>query len=73
METKVDPETFDLFRAIGKTGDNYTGIYAGGMEVGKEHVLVTALSTPQGGLCRAPHNPPYAEINVMRSKSRKCA
>ncbi|MCR5337983.1 MAG: hypothetical protein K6E75_05430 [Lachnospiraceae bacterium] len=47
METKVDPETFDLFRAIGKTGDNYTGIYAGGMEIGKEHVLVTALSTPQ--------------------------
>lgn len=47
METKVDPETVDLFRAIGK-GGNYTGINAGGMEVGKEHVLVTALSTPQG-------------------------
>ena len=33
----------------------------------------TKLGTPQGGLCRAPHNPPYAEINVMRSQSRKCA
>ena len=33
----------------------------------------TNLGTPQGGLCRYPHNPPYAEINVMMSQSRECA
>ncbi len=33
----------------------------------------TEVGVPQGGLCGAPHNPPYAEINVMRSQSRKCA
>ena len=27
----------------------------------------TKLGTPQGGLCRARHNPPYDEINVMSS------
>ena len=27
----------------------------------------TSVGTPQGGLCRYPHNPPYAEINVMWS------
>ena len=36
-------------------------------------VTYPTKGTPQGGLCRAPHNPPYAEINVMRSQSRKCA
>ena len=25
----------------------------------------TKLGTPQGGLCRARHNPPYDEIDVM--------
>jgi pimeloyl-ACP methyl ester carboxylesterase len=33
----------------------------------------SVLGVSQGSLCRAPHNPPYAEINVMRSQSRKCA
>ena len=34
-----------------------------------EHGLIspTREGTPQGGLCRAPHKPPYAEKNVMRS------
>ena len=27
----------------------------------------TTKGTPQGGLCRARHNPPYDEINVMSS------
>ena len=27
----------------------------------------TIVGTPQGGLCRARHNPPYDEINVMSS------
>ena len=27
----------------------------------------TKLGTPQGGLCRYPHNPPYAEKNLMWS------
>jgi hypothetical protein len=33
----------------------------------------TEKGTPQGGLCGARHNPPYAEINVMMSQSRECA
>jgi retron-type reverse transcriptase len=33
----------------------------------------TEEGVPQGGLCGAPHKEPYAEINVMRSQSRKCA
>ena len=27
----------------------------------------TEKGTPQGGLCRYPHNPPYADINIMWS------
>ena len=27
--------------------------------------LPTTEGSPQGGLCRARHNPPYDEINVM--------
>ena len=29
--------------------------------------FVPDKGTPQGGLCGYPHNPPYAEINLMRS------
>ena len=29
----------------------------------------TEEGTPQGGLCLAPHNPPYAEIDVMPTKA----
>jgi group II intron reverse transcriptase/maturase len=38
---------------------------AGVMEDGL--VSATEEGVPQGGLCRYPHNPPYAEINVMWS------
>jgi hypothetical protein len=27
----------------------------------------TVVGTPQGGLCRYPHNPPYVEFYVMPS------
>ena len=27
----------------------------------------TIVGTPQGGLCRYPHNPPYAELVIMPS------
>ena len=30
-------------------------------------VIETAEGTPQGGLCRARHKPPYDEINIMPS------
>ena len=36
---------------------------AGVMENGLEQATMTGV--PQGGLCRARHKPPYAEINVM--------
>ena len=29
----------------------------------------STLGAPQGGLCRARHNPPYAEIDVMSTKA----
>jgi group II intron reverse transcriptase/maturase len=38
---------------------------AGVMENGV--VIETTEGSPQGGLCRAPHNPPYVEYCVMRS------
>jgi hypothetical protein len=36
-------------------------------------LLATDEGSAQGLLCGAPHKEPYAEINVMRSQSRKCA
>lgn len=38
---------------------------AGVMENGV--VVETDQGSPQGGLCRAPHNPPYVERDIMRS------
>jgi hypothetical protein len=38
---------------------------AGVMENGV--VIETTEGSPQGGLCRAPHNPPYVERDIMRS------
>ena len=37
----------------------------GYIDTGK--LFPTHVGTPQGGLCRARHNPPYDEINVMSS------
>ncbi|WP_211209510.1 hypothetical protein, partial [Succinimonas amylolytica] len=39
-------------------------------EEGKVGNKVT-IGTPQGGLCRYRHNPPYAELVVMPSKLNK--
>jgi RNA-directed DNA polymerase len=33
----------------------------------------TKSGTPQGGLCKALHNPPYAKLTIMQSKSLKLA
>ena len=42
---------------------------AGYME---QHVLYpTEAGTPQGGLCKALHNPPYAKWKAMQSKCKK--
>src|SRR5437879_13524196 len=42
---------------------------AGYME---QHILYpTEAGTPQGGLCKALHNPPYAKWKTMQSKCRK--
>ena len=57
-----DPNILWLIRKYLKAGVMVDGVYEG-----------TEEGTIQGGLCGAPHNPPYAEINVMRSQSRKCA
>ena len=46
-DTTIDPVEVNLLKAVGNTGDNYTGMNACGMEVGKNHVLVTGKSTPQ--------------------------
>jgi retron-type reverse transcriptase len=34
-------------------------------------VIHPESGTPQGGLCKALHNPPYAKFAIMRSKSPK--
>ena len=31
----------------------------------------SVIGTPQGGLCEALHNPPYAKKNIMQSNSHK--
>ena len=35
------------FKIKGKSGDNYTGLTEGGMEVTKNHVLISGMSVPQ--------------------------
>ena len=42
---------------------------AGYMEEGKKYEV--DKGTPQGGLCEALHNPPYAKKVIMQSKSIK--
>ncbi|BBO87026.1 hypothetical protein DSCOOX_02060 [Desulfosarcina ovata subsp. ovata] len=32
-------------------------------------LVKTEMGTPQGGLCKALHNPPYAKFAIMQSKS----
>ena len=44
-------------------------LQAGVMEDGK--VLPTRKGTPQGGLCKALHKPPYAKLTIMQSKLTK--
>jgi RNA-directed DNA polymerase len=41
------------------------GIMTGGL------VTQPVKGTPQGGLCKALHNPPYAKLTIMQSKSLK--
>lgn len=33
---------------------------------------LTTEGTPQGGLCKALHKPPYAKLVIMQSKGLKC-
>lgn len=40
-------QTFLPFKIKGKTGDNYTGLEEGGMEVTASHVLIAGTSVPQ--------------------------
>ena len=51
-----DGDTESLIRKYLKAGVMVQGRYES-----------TKVGTPQGNLCRAPHKPPYAEKNVMRS------
>jgi len=44
-------------------------LQAGVMENGR--LARTNLGTPQGGLCKALHKPPYAKKVIMRSKALK--
>jgi retron-type reverse transcriptase len=30
----------------------------------------TKIGTPQGGLCKALHNPPYAKLEIMQSNQK---
>lgn len=48
----------------GKTLSLIRKFLASGVMVG-EQMEETEIGTPQGGLCRARHNPPYDEIDVM--------
>jgi hypothetical protein len=36
-------------------------------------VILPVSGTPQGGLCKALHNPPYAKLTIMQSKLLKQA
>ena len=40
-------KTLDLFEILGETGDNFTGVKVGGMEVGSKNVMVCGTSQPQ--------------------------
>ena len=51
-----DPDTESLIRRILQSGVLVEGVFQ-----------TTDKGTPQGGLCRAPHNPPYVERDIMRS------
>ena len=51
-----DPDTESLIAKYLKAGVMVKGRYE-----------ETTKGTPQGGLCRAQHNPPYDEIDVMPS------
>ena len=46
-------------------------LHAGILDEGT--VVIPEEGTPQGGLCEAAHNPPYAQWNVMRSKPLEIA
>ena len=48
----------------GKTLSLIRKFLASGVMVG-EQMEETEIGTPQGNLCRARHNPPYDEIDVM--------
>ncbi|MDD4592999.1 MAG: hypothetical protein PHG06_21650, partial [Parabacteroides sp.] len=57
IEKKVkDKRVLNLIRQYLKSGIMEDGL-----------VKVTEEGTPQGGLCRARHNPPYAELCIMLS------
>ncbi|MCR5025810.1 MAG: hypothetical protein K6A90_16000 [Lachnospiraceae bacterium] len=61
---------YDLFKFQGNYGDNYTGGNVGGMEIGKNNVLVTGRSTPQGEtICGVTGN----KKNMLRNVFLICA
>lgn len=37
----------DVFKIKGKIGENYTGVYVGGMELGEKNMLIAGTSVPQ--------------------------
>ncbi len=47
LENYTKPLESEIYEIVGATGNNYTGVKAGGMEVGKDHILVVGTSTPQ--------------------------
>lgn len=44
--TKEKEITKNLFEMKGQTGENYTGVYVGGMEVGEKNVMVCGTAKP---------------------------
>ena len=51
-----DAATLHLIRAYLRAGVLEDGL-----------IRSTTVGTPQGGLCRYPHNPPYVELVIMPS------
>lgn len=40
-------DTYNVLKILGRTGDNYTGLEVGGMEVGMNNVMICGTSVPQ--------------------------
>ena len=58
--TIKDGRVLSLIRKYLQSGVMINGVFA-----------ETEEGTPQGGLCKASHNPPYAKLKIMQSKPLK--